>query len=677
MSTSTPHPRPVRKGANTNPGQVVLDQRHKRRTPAQVRADNERAELEAAAAQAKAAAEHQGKIQSTAAIEDQIRAEDIEDAKHATHPDRRSEQKVSHTRTTAKTKAAGQKTATTATEKIATAATGKIATPAAIKKTATAVSKKIPMIPTKNMTRAVAHTSVPASASNALPQNPEDDEDYEGQVEDPINVAEMEVDDISEGAETFPPESTVDTESDGMAISLDEDHDDDEDFDPPVDDNVEHSGEELGTAVIKKKLKKSRVIDRSLRQVINSARDRPPLTVTVIAKCKVTDNTDSSAASETKRAKKANVAAGLRPDWRKHLAAQTISRRSTPATKAADDEEPVVAGEFDEDESPEQLNATQKSKLSVRMKVKIQDVDVGKVKTSNADIATATTVRFKRMPVGCLPFPTGAAGQSCAEKWKKEFKGTAINFAASLLAPFSSNALLHDYVQEWWEYIFDFTMEEHWTWTENNQDAWPAVVEQTSKIITEWRSSIGKDAIAILGDLFEKYEMTKVEIIDWVEEQRGDPGEFRWLYANPDAPKGQKGAFQSDLVLEIFATHLKQAAGAAMDYGLPVGGLALCTAAMERAFELWETGEYPKKKDEKKDEVAAGKKRSQSAPAFGGDEWIARTAGYVALAQSLKEDEQWPIIISKAEAHMPAGAAAAAAVSQPDINSLDYIGLKH
>ncbi|GLB35103.1 hypothetical protein LshimejAT787_0206680 [Lyophyllum shimeji] len=663
MSTSNPRPRPVRKGANTNPGQVVLDQRQKRRTPAQVRADNERAELEAAAAQAKAAAEHQDKIQSTAAIEDQIQAEDIEDAKHGTHPDRRSEQKGPRTRTMAKTKAAGQKTAM-------------------------ANSKKVPMIPTKNMTRAVAHTSVPVSASHALPQDPEDNEDYEDQVQDPINVAEMDIDDISDSAETFPPESAVDTESDGMAISLDGDHDDDEDFDPPVDDNVEHSGEELGTAVIKNKQKKSKVIDRSLRQVVNSARDCPPSTV--VAKRKVTDNTErisGSAASETKRAKKADVAAGLRPDWRKRLATRTISRRSTPATKAADDEEPVVAGEFDEDESPEQLNATQKSKLSVRvriglkstkeMKIKIQDVDVGKVKTSNADIATATTVRFKRMPVGCLPFPTGAAGQSCAEKWKKGFKGTAINFAASLIAPFSSNALLHDYVQEWWEYVFDFTMEEHWTWTENDQDALPAVVEQTSKIMSEWRSSIGKDAIAILGDLFEKYEMTKDEIVAWVEEQRGDPGEFRWLYADPDAPKGQKGAFQSDLVSEIFATHLKQAAGAAMDYGLPVGGLALCTAAMERAFELWETGEDPKKKDEKKDEVAAGKKRSQSAPAFGGDEWIARTAGYVALAQSLKEDDQWPVIISKAEARMPARATAAAVVSQPDINILDYIGPKH
>ncbi|KAF8056075.1 hypothetical protein FPV67DRAFT_1732286 [Lyophyllum atratum] len=168
-------------------------------------------------------------------------------------------------------------------------------------------------------------------------------------------------------------------------------------------------------------------------------------------------------------------------------------------------------------------------------------------------------------------------------------------------------------------------------------------------------------AIAILSDVFEHCEMDKDDIIDWVN-IRGDAGEFRWLYASPDAPKGKKGAFQSDLVLGVFARHLKQTSGAMMDYGMPVGGLALCTAAMERALELWANGEDPKKKDaeaKKHDEAAAGKKRCQPIPSFGGDTWISCAAGYVALAQGLTEDEHWLKILSEAEARIPANAATA------------------
>lgn len=93
---------------------------------------------------------------------------------------------------------------------------------------------------------------------------------------------------------------------------------------------------------------------------------------------------------------------------------------------------------------------------------------------------------------------------------------------------------------------------------------------------------------------------------------------------------------------------------------------------MERAFELWESGEYPKKKDgddEKEENTTMTKRRSlELAPAFGGEPWIARTAGYVGLAQGLDEEEHWPQITAEAEAHLSAGAAAAAAASQPDID---------
>lgn len=41
-----------------------------------------------------------------------------------------------------------------------------------------------------------------------------------------------------------------------------------------------------------------------------------------------------------------------------------------------------------------------------------------------------------------------------------------------------------------------------------------------------------------------------------------------------------KGAFQSHLVLSVFASHLKQVEDSKFDWGPPAGGLALCVAAV-------------------------------------------------------------------------------------------------
>ncbi|KAF5383867.1 hypothetical protein D9615_003638 [Tricholomella constricta] len=112
---------------------------------------------------------------------------------------------------------------------------------------------------------------------------------------------------------------------------------------------------------------------------------------------------------------------------------------------------------------------------------------------------------------------------------------------------------------------------------------------------------------------------------------------------------GKKGAFQSDLVYEIFSRHLKQTIGAVVDHELPVGGLALCTAAMERALELWAEGEAPKNLKVSDDDS----KNDNKKKVFGGDEWIARTGGYATLASGLHKDDQWPIIITEAEARFP------------------------
>jgi hypothetical protein len=45
-----------------------------------------------------------------------------------------------------------------------------------------------------------------------------------------------------------------------------------------------------------------------------------------------------------------------------------------------------------------------------------------------------------------------------------------------------------------------------------------------------------------------------------------------------------RGGFQSDLILSVYAIHLRKVTGAAATYGNEYGALALCTAAVSGFF---------------------------------------------------------------------------------------------
>ncbi|KAG5633698.1 hypothetical protein H0H81_005942, partial [Sphagnurus paluster] len=200
-SAPTAEPRPTRKGANKNPAKIVLDQRTRRCTAAEVKADLAKAQEEATTAAAKAKADLQEKIQSTAAIEDHIRKNAVESAKHAVHPDRWSTKK------------------------------GLSLRPTPVKKTGAERAPK----------KAIKKKVILDSA-----------DEHEGG----DNVIES-MDLHDEGAEAFPPESGVDTESDGMLIDTEEGEDTneqdniepnipEEDYTPGVSDGNE-SGEDVST----------------------------------------------------------------------------------------------------------------------------------------------------------------------------------------------------------------------------------------------------------------------------------------------------------------------------------------------------------------------------------------------------------------------------------------------
>ncbi|KAG5634586.1 hypothetical protein H0H81_001454 [Sphagnurus paluster] len=151
---------------------------------------------------------------------------------------------------------------------------------------------------------------------------------------------------------------------------------------------------------------------------------------------------------ESKHAKKTGPTGGLPHDWRKLIVSQTARFWSSASTPANDKEEVLVTGEFDDDEDVEQLKAVRNSKLSVKvshpvpvmkstkdkftyfnnscqlkmsiqMRVKIQEVDIGTIKTDSKAVGAA--VNYKKMPKACLPFPGGNLSQKALEKWNKVY----------------------------------------------------------------------------------------------------------------------------------------------------------------------------------------------------------------------------------------------------------------
>ncbi|THG99241.1 hypothetical protein EW026_g3083 [Hermanssonia centrifuga] len=69
-----------------------------------------------------------------------------------------------------------------------------------------------------------------------------------------------------------------------------------------------------------------------------------------------------------------------------------------------------------------------------------------------------------------------------------------------------------------------------------------------------------------------------------------------------------KGVFRSEVLMRTFAAYLTQCdptAGSLVDFGVPIGGLAMCAAAVERGFLLYQTGEIQSNKEQKAEIQAA------------------------------------------------------------------------
>ncbi|KAJ6524385.1 hypothetical protein DFH09DRAFT_1372145 [Mycena vulgaris] len=168
---------------------------------------------------------------------------------------------------------------------------------------------------------------------------------------------------------------------------------------------------------------------------------------------------------------------------------------------------------------------------------------------------------------------------------------------------------------------FQKTLEKIW---KKHFSAYPcteAVVFLAGAAIGNWRSKIGKIALALIVQRINELE-TVQERRDWVAEQSRD---LTFIYREPET-KG--GSYRSTLFLEVFGkAHLTTVLKTDVSYGHPTGAASLVCAALERGFNICREGSSSNEGVKRR-----GKKTASS---FVASPWAERAANYLPPIKTL------------------------------------------
>ncbi|TFK58881.1 hypothetical protein BDN72DRAFT_865599 [Pluteus cervinus] len=158
--------------------------------------------------------------------------------------------------------------------------------------------------------------------------------------------------------------------------------------------------------------------------------------------------------------------------------------------------------------------------------------------------------------------------------WQDKIKPAIIAWAASLEDPFGANSHPE----------FNTTIETHWNDEFGHVEITPAVFAVASNAITDWRSAIGKAALKQVDARLRRDHKNSSERKIYVGNMKDNNG---YVYQDP---VNKSGSYRGELLLTLFATHKAIDDKTNIDHGRPIGALALCCVALERAFKYWKTG---------------------------------------------------------------------------------------
>ncbi|KAH7902950.1 hypothetical protein BJ138DRAFT_1120906 [Hygrophoropsis aurantiaca] len=138
---------------------------------------------------------------------------------------------------------------------------------------------------------------------------------------------------------------------------------------------------------------------------------------------------------------------------------------------------------------------------------------------------------------------------------------------------------------------------------------YPAIKKLATDRLNDWRSQFGKNAISRLDKFFKDsaYRNNPEARAEYVQSQLPQLMKGKtvvpFLYA--DSVKLLK-SWQSAILLDIFAWHVKRISDSFQVFGQPSGALAMSAAAFQRALTLYKTGNS--EKDEKDPDVKGKRK---------------------------------------------------------------------
>ncbi|KAF8802591.1 hypothetical protein BYT27DRAFT_7260895 [Phlegmacium glaucopus] len=510
--------------------------------------------------------------------------------------------------------------------------------------------------------------------SNSLESDGGSDEEQEQLVLEPeskiADLGPAEQDYISlEGLVDIPDESVVDTESsDGRGLGFEDqsdgDHDKDKDYVMDSDDGDKGSksnsdGEfdlcEVHEAAKKlgKNPKKPKRGD--FRKAINHARNNSAIAgntaTNFITKMKLPathkrkqlDN--KSVGPVVKKCAKKDEG-GLLSGWSNKLAKQrldTISAWNASSHELVEDQDPLeyAGGEFDEDKPVEVVRAARNMKkpaVTVRgnRTTTIRIFEPVPAETSSS----GRRVKKVKYTFSSLLFPCGAANITYAREWRRSFKPTLIHWAATLEDPFGTNALMEDVITEVWGTIFPSIKNEVVGGSRE------AIVHVAGDAPTNWRSSMGKEGLHLVLQALKKAGVEQEDAPSVAEFYLKN---YHFIYQNPDDNKGNKGAFLSPLVTACLAAHIKKTMNNVIQYGYPVGALAIATAVLKRSLELIKAGHVGLDgHDTFDDDTNAAKKRKVNRyTGYTDAVWGGKTCGWAASAGRL-DDTKWGVILHAA-----------------------------
>ncbi|KAH8983440.1 hypothetical protein EDB92DRAFT_2117452 [Lactarius akahatsu] len=358
-------------------------------------------------------------------------------------------------------------------------------------------------------------------------------------------------------------------------------------------------------AAMKRAAEKARL--EAVRSEVNAARAIPP-------------SLSHAAPSSTKhkqsnRLKRCNavVMEGMMTDWRAKVkqTSRTASGGSLASSQANIERnlssDGLAKGGFHDYEPGEVFERAKDSKSTTSRMAKIdqptQRATSGGGSGSHQARMTAEGVRLKRvaamMSTGCaaplpdrkrprkqrylvadLPFSRGSKD---LQVWRKSFVPSLHAWAGTQQDPFGANCQMEREVVNLWKRTFPSIALDQ----SSNREI---VLSVCDSILNNWRSDMGKAGYWIVKVLLlgENAECTSVETRAALV--AGSLARCNFVYKDPYATHG-RGPFCSDLISKVYAGHLRKISPDCWGYGPQIGGLALATAAVERALTLFRTGE--------------------------------------------------------------------------------------